>query len=97
MKHINFNNRVKIEKLTKSLSVDNTWVSSYAKFADVWAAINVKELTAKKCLYLFTIQWRENFPNNFRVMINDSTFIPTQIPIVDFKNNVILFHAIAAQ
>ncbi|MDR0677209.1 MAG: hypothetical protein LBF57_00845 [Holosporaceae bacterium] len=89
-----FNTRVRIEALERKLSADNLWVSEYKLWSEVWAAISIKDISSKRVLYLFTLKWKEDFPRDFRVVIKDRIFIPTQSPIVEPENDLILFHAV---
>ena len=85
--------KVRIEKLEKVLSEKNTWESKYVFWQEVWASIQLKDISVTKASYLFAIKWKGNFPREFRVVINDKIFMPTQIPSVDFRNDLIIFHA----
>jgi hypothetical protein len=43
---------------------------------------------------MFAIKWKGDFPREFRALLNDKIFIPTQKPAVD--RDMILFHATSA-
>lgn len=85
--------KVKIEKLEKTLSEKNTWESKYIFWNEVWASIQLKDITVTKALYLFAIKWKGDFPRQFRVVVNNRIFMPTQTPSIDFRNDLIIFHA----
>ncbi|MDR1982795.1 MAG: hypothetical protein LBQ08_03300 [Holosporaceae bacterium] len=88
-----FNTKIKIETLEKKLSQDNLWVSEYKFWNEVWASISIKDISSRRVLYLFTIKWKHDFPCEFRVSIKDKIFTPTQLPIVEPSQDLILFHA----
>jgi hypothetical protein len=90
-----FNTRVRIESVERKLSDENLWVSEYTLWKEVWASISIKDITAKKVIYMFTIKWKQDFPREFRVMVKDKIFTPTQFPIIDPAQDLILFHATA--
>ncbi|MDR2681436.1 MAG: hypothetical protein LBB29_00070, partial [Holosporaceae bacterium] len=56
--------------------------------------ISIKYVAIKKVIYFFTIKWRRHFPNNFRIVVDDEIFVPTQPPIADPSNDYVMFHAI---
>ncbi|MDR3187464.1 MAG: hypothetical protein LBT63_03500 [Holosporaceae bacterium] len=89
-----FDTKVKIEALEKKLSADNLWVSEYTLWKEVWASISIRDISARRALYLFRVKWLENFPRDFRVVVKDKTFTPTQFPIVEPANDLVLFHAV---
>jgi hypothetical protein len=89
-----FATKVKIEAIEKKLSNDNLWASEYVYWNELWASIFLKDISAKRVLYFFTIKWRKDFPVNCRVVVNDKIFVPTQPPIMDPSNDVIMFHAV---
>ena len=91
-----FYNKVKIEKEVKKLSSEGLWVTNYEFWKEMWASIVIKEISTSKAVYLFQIKWRGEFPKNFRVMMNDEIFSPTQPPVTDIIGDTILFHAKAA-
>jgi hypothetical protein len=86
-----FTSRVKIETLERKLSKENLWVSEYKPWKEVWAAISIKDISARRTLYMFAIKWRGDFPMEFRALLNGKVFIPTQKPAMD--KDVLLFHA----
>lgn len=88
-----FNTKVKIELLEKKLSIDNQWIKVYTLWKEVWASIIVKDFSARGALYLFSIRYEKGFPVNFRVTVDDKVFTPTQSPIVEHLNGLVLFHA----
>jgi hypothetical protein len=88
-----FNTKIKIEALEKKLSGDNLWVSEFQLWKEVWASITIKDISSRRALYLFTIKWNKDFPSEFRVVINDKVFTPTQFPIVEPANDLVMFHA----
>ena len=88
-----FNTKIKIERLEKQLSENNCWTSSYISWKEVWAFMTIKNISSVKAVYLFIVRRKEGFPQNFRVKISDMTFTPTQIPVVDYRLDTIIFHA----
>lgn len=92
-----FNTKIQIEKLNEKLSDDNRWISEYVFWKEMWASVSLKDISSKRVLYLFAIKWKQDFPQKFRVKINEKIFIPTQSAIVDPANETILFHAILMQ
>ena len=88
-----FSTRIKIEKEEKILSNENLWVTTYCFWKELWASVVMKELSSSKVTYLFKIKWKGVFPKNFRVIISDRIFLPTQTPEIDIVNDTILFHA----
>ncbi len=88
-----FSTKVRVELLDKQLSHNNEWISKYTPWKDLWATIQLKDVKITKSLYLFAIRWKGEFPKNFRVVVNDNIFEPTQPVSYDFKNNLIIFHA----
>ncbi|MCR5224459.1 MAG: hypothetical protein K6C34_00050 [Alphaproteobacteria bacterium] len=91
-KHV-FNTKVKIESLKKTLSENNVWISEYESWGEIWASVSVKYISSKGALYLFEVKWKKDFPHDFRVIMNDTIFIPTQSPIAEPSSDLILFHA----
>ena len=91
-----FYNKVRIEKEVKKLSPEGLWVTNYEFWKELWAAIAIKEISTSKVVYLFQIKWRGEFPKNFRIIMNDEIFSPTQLPVTDVTGDTILFHAKAA-
>ncbi|MDR1375202.1 MAG: hypothetical protein LBJ45_00095 [Holosporaceae bacterium] len=89
-----FNTKVKIEALEKKLSADNLWVSEYRLWKEVWASISIRDISSRRVLYLFRVKWLKDFPRDFRVVLKDKTFIPTQAPIAEPANDLVLFHAV---
>ena len=92
-----FNVKVKVEKLEKVLAEDHTWKTNYVPWKEVWASIQLKDITITKGHYLFAIKWKGDFPVEFRVIFRNTVFTPTQQVVVDFKNEVLTFHATAKQ
>ncbi|MDR0968398.1 MAG: hypothetical protein LBL99_02040 [Holosporaceae bacterium] len=88
-----FNTKVRIESVEKKLSDENLWVSEYKLWNEVWASISIKDISARRTLYLFAIKWRRDFPREFRVVIKDRIFTPTQQPIIEPSQDLVLFHA----
>ena len=91
-----FYNKVRIEKEVKKLSPEGLWVTNYEFWKELWASIAIKEISTSKVVYLFQIKWRGEFPKNFRIIMNDEIFSPTQLPVTDVTGDTILFHAKAA-
>ena len=92
-----FNTKIHREKLNEKLSDDNRWLSEYISWKEMWASVLLKDISSKRALYLFAIKWKQDFPQKFRVKINEKIFMPTQSAIVDPVNDTILFHAILMQ
>lgn len=92
-----FNTRIEIEKEIKELSDDNRWISKYGIWKEMWASVMLKDISSKRALYLFVVKWKDDFPQNFRVKINDKIFTPTQSAIVDTADDAILFHAVLGE
>jgi len=88
-----FDTKVRIESVEKKLSEENLWVSEYSLWKEVWASVAIKEISSRRALYLFSIQWQQDFPRNFRVVMKDKIFTPTQFPVIEPSRNMILFHA----
>ncbi|MDR1235500.1 MAG: hypothetical protein LBJ96_00680 [Holosporaceae bacterium] len=88
-----FTTRVKIEILEKKLSAENSWISEYKPWKEIWAAISLKNISRKGALYIFAVKWRGDFPREFRAIINDRIFMPTQTPASEISEDLILFHA----
>ncbi|GHU12725.1 hypothetical protein FACS189449_06940 [Alphaproteobacteria bacterium] len=97
MKRKLFDRKVKIEIAERKLSKDNAWFSEYVHWNELWASISLKDISARRVLYFFTVKWRRNFPNNFRVLVDDKVFLPTQPPVVDPSNDCVVFHAVTAE
>jgi len=93
MKQKIFSTKIQIERQEKHLSKNNEWITSYAPWRDLWATVQLKDISVTKALYLFAIKWKGEFPKKFRVKIKDSIFEPTQNISIDFKNNLVIFHA----
>jgi hypothetical protein len=89
-----FNTKVRIESLEKKLSDENLWISEYKLWNQVWASISIKDISTRRTLYLFAVRWRRDFPKEFRVVVKDKIFKPTQPPILDSERGLVLFHAI---
>ncbi len=89
-----FNTKIKIEKLEKKLSENNTWKSEFLPWQELWASIQLGNITITKTNYIFRVKWRGEFPKKFRVIINDVIFLPTQMVAIDLKNDMVIFHAI---
>lgn len=92
-----FNTKIQIEKLNEKLSDDNRWISEYVFWKEIWASVSLKDISSKRASYLFTVKWKQDFPQKFRVKINEKVFMPTQSAIVDPENESILFHAVLMQ
>ena len=92
-----FNTKIQIERLNEKLSDDNRWVSEYIFWKEMWASVTLKYISSKRVLYLFAIKWKKDFPQKFRVKINEKIFMPTQSAIVDPSSDTILFHAALVQ
>ncbi|MDR3151220.1 MAG: hypothetical protein LBT67_00010 [Holosporaceae bacterium] len=92
-----FNTKVKIETAEKKLSESNVWILEYVYWNDLWASIFIKDISARRALYLFVIKWRKDFPDNFRIALNGKIFMPTQLPVRDPAKDLILFHATVKQ
>jgi hypothetical protein len=88
------NTKVKIETVAKKLSDDNLWISEYKFWNEVWASILIKDISSKRATYLFIVKWRRDFPRDFRVVVGNMIFKPTQSPILEAQEDIILFHAI---
>ena len=88
-----FNTKVRIEKLEETLLENNTWKSEYVFWKDVWASIQLKNVTVNDARYLFIMKWKGDFPKKFRVIINGRIFMPTQKVVIDFQNDLIIFQA----
>jgi hypothetical protein len=88
-----FNTKIKIESLEKKLSTENLWIYEYKFWNEVWASISIKDISAKRVLYLFAIKWKCDFPSEFRVVVKDRIFTPTQPPIIEPAQDLVLFHA----
>lgn len=92
-----FNTRIKIEKEINELSEDNRWISKYVLWKEVWASVMLKDISSRRTLYLFVVKWKDDFPQKFRVNINDKMFIPTQPAVANPADDTILFHAFLAE
>ncbi|MDR2765944.1 MAG: hypothetical protein LBB63_00560 [Holosporaceae bacterium] len=88
-----FNTKVRVEALEKHLSDSNLWISEYKPWKEVWASITIKDISARRTLYLFALKWTVDFPREFRVVLKDKIFLPTQFPVVEPANDLVLFHA----
>jgi hypothetical protein len=86
---------VKIETVEKKLSDDNLWTQEYKPWKEVWASISLKDISSRRVLYLFSIRWKQEFPRKFRAIVKDMVFTPTQFPIIEPSQDLILFHAAA--
>lgn len=91
-----FNTRIEIEKEVEELSEDNRWVSKYVLWKEMWASVTLKDVSSRRVLYLFIMKWKDNFPQKFRVKINNKIFTPTQSAVANAADDTILFHAIMA-
>lgn len=89
-----FSTKIKIEKLEKKLSENNTWKSEFVFWNELWASIELGNIAITKTNYIFKVRWRGAFPENFRVVVNDVIFVPTQTVAVDIKNDLVIFHAV---
>ncbi|MDR1361867.1 MAG: hypothetical protein LBJ16_01465 [Holosporaceae bacterium] len=92
-----FNTKITIEKVEKKLSECNVWIPEYVYWNQLWASILIKDISARRALYLFVIRWRKDFPNDFRVTLGDKIFTPTQQPFYDPAKDVLMFHAAVQQ
>ncbi len=92
-----FNTKIQIERLNEKLSDDNRWISEYIFWKEMWASVTLKYISSKRVLYLFAIKWKNDFPQKFRIKINEKIFTPTQSAIVDPSSDTILFHAALVQ
>ena len=90
-----FSTKIQIELQDKKLTTNNEWTTTYTPWRELWATVQLKDVSVTRALYLFAIKWRGEFPKKFRVKIKDSVFEPTQNVSFDFKNNLVIFHAIA--
>ncbi|MDR1561241.1 MAG: hypothetical protein LBS23_02700 [Holosporaceae bacterium] len=88
-----FNTKIKIETIEKKLSNDNLWILEYKLWKEVWASITIKDISSRRALYLFVIRWKRDFPTDFRVVIKDKIFTPTQFPVVEPAKDLLMFHA----
>lgn len=92
-----FNTKITVEKTEDILSDDNRWIAEHTEWQKMWASVSLKDISAKRAIYLFAVRARSDFPKKFRIKINDKVFIPTQSAIKDPVNDVILFHAVLMQ
>lgn len=92
-----FNTHIKIEKEVQELSDNNRWISHYILWKEMWASVMLKDISSRRVLYLFVVKWKDDFPQKFRVKINDKIFIPTQPAIADAADDSVIFHAILAE
>jgi hypothetical protein len=90
---ISFDRPIRIEKIERKLSDTNCWIKNYVPWKDFSAKISVKEISHKRTLYLFVINWRQDFPQFFRVKLNDKVFTPTQLPVEDPTGGTVMFYA----
>lgn len=88
--HIN----AKVCKTICELSVDNLWITKESFWKNVWFDIQIDNIKSDKQKYRFTTKWIPDFPNSFRIHMNESVFEPLQQPIVDPANDCIFFYAI---
>ena len=86
--------KVIIEKLEKKLSENNTWKSEFIFWNELWASIELGNVAITKTNYIFKVRWRGEFPEKFRVVVNDVVFVPTQTAAVDIQNDMVIFHAV---
>ena len=86
--------KVIIEKLEKKLSENNTWKSEFIFWNELWASIELGNVAITKTNYIFKVRWRGEFPEKFRVVVNNVVFVPTQIVAVDIQNDMVIFHAV---
>jgi len=89
-----FNTKIKIEKLEKKLSENNTWKTEFLPWQELWASIQLGNIAITKTNYIFRVKWKGEFPKKFRVVVNGVIFFPTQIAAIDLKNDVVIFHAV---
>ncbi len=89
-----FNTKIKVEKLEKKLSGNNTWISEFVPWNELWASIHLGNIAITKTNYIFRVRWRGEFPKKFRVVVNNVIFIPTQTTAIDLKNDMVIFHAV---
>ncbi len=89
-----FDTKIKIEKLDKKLSENNTWKSEFLPWQELWASIQLGNIAITKTNYIFRVKWRGEFPKKFRVLVNNVKFLPTQMVAVDLKNDIVIFHAV---
>ncbi|MDR2107809.1 MAG: hypothetical protein LBO73_04845 [Holosporaceae bacterium] len=94
MRNGSFNTKIKIEALEKTLSEDNRWISVYKPWREVWAFVSLRDISSKRALYLFAVRRRNDFPREFRIVIKDKIFMPTQPPTTEPSRDLILFHAV---
>jgi hypothetical protein len=88
-----FCTRTRIEIPEKKLSSENLWITEYKYWKEVWAAISIKDISPKRTVYIFAVKWRGDFPREFRAVVNNNIFTPTQIPAEESCKDLILFHA----
>ncbi len=86
--------KVIIEKLDKKLSENNTWKSEFIFWNELWASIELGNVAITKTNYIFKVRWRGEFPEKFRVVVNNVVFVPTQTVAVDIQNDMVIFHAV---
>lgn len=89
-----FNTKIKIEKLERKLSENNTWKSEFLPWQELWASIQLENIAITKTNYIFRVKWRGEFPKKFRVIVNGVIFFPTQMAAIDLKNDMVIFHAV---
>lgn len=89
-----FNTKIKIEKSERKLSENNTWKSEFTPWQELWASIQLGNIAITKTNYIFRVKWKGEFPKNFRVIVNDVIFLPTQTVAIDLKNDMVIFHAV---
>ena len=93
MKKRPLNTKIKIEKLEKQLDKNNCWVSEYTPWKEIWTSMSIKYISSTKIVYVFIVKWRRNFPQKFRVRLNDEIFTPMNKLAIDHSSNLIIFHA----
>ena len=89
-----FNTKIKIEKLERKLSENNTWKTEFLPWQEMWASIRLGNIAITKTNYIFRVKWRGEFPKKFRVIVNGVIFFPTQMAAIDLKNDMVIFHAV---
>lgn len=92
-----FYTKITIEIPEFKLTETNEWYKKYKIWKEIWAQVKLKNVSRAGGVYFFCIDNISDFPEDFRVVMNNKIFVPTQLPIEDNATNKLIFHATCSE
>lgn len=86
-----FDQKISIEKLIRKIDDNYVWRSSWIYHGEFWA--NFNSLLANGNLYKFVIRWQNDFPESFKIIVGEKTYMCNGNICFDQKKRLITFFA----